>query len=126
MFGKRVAHGALGLIIAYGLSNQSGIYEGTTNCISGVDSKISGSSVYRRHSTSGNGSDRGQTQLQTGQGNPEGYDKAGKSGGNSDSGISVDLYDESAGIGKRGIRRPDWICFYSSLAFYYRKLCHMK
>ena len=30
MFGKRVAHGALGLIIATGLSNQSGIYEGTT------------------------------------------------------------------------------------------------
>lgn len=30
MFGKRVAHGALGLIIATGLSNQTGLYEGTT------------------------------------------------------------------------------------------------
>lgn len=30
IFGKRVAHGALGLVIATGLSNQTGIYEGTT------------------------------------------------------------------------------------------------
>ena len=30
MFGKRVAHGALGLIISTGLSNQMGIFEGTT------------------------------------------------------------------------------------------------
>ncbi len=30
MFGKRVAHGALGLIIIDGMSNQSGLFEGTT------------------------------------------------------------------------------------------------
>ncbi|MCD8225105.1 MAG: MaoC family dehydratase N-terminal domain-containing protein [Clostridiales bacterium] len=30
MFGKRIAHGALGLIIATGMSNQTGLYEGTT------------------------------------------------------------------------------------------------
>ena len=30
MFGKRVAHGALGLIVSTGLSNQMGIFEGTT------------------------------------------------------------------------------------------------
>ena len=30
MFGKRVAHGALGLIIATGMSNQTRLYEGTT------------------------------------------------------------------------------------------------
>ena len=29
-FGKRIAHGALGFIISTGLSNQMGIYEGTT------------------------------------------------------------------------------------------------
>ena len=29
-FGKRIAHGALGFIISTGLSNQIGIYEGTT------------------------------------------------------------------------------------------------
>ena len=30
LFGKRIAHGALGFIISTGLSNQMGIYEGTT------------------------------------------------------------------------------------------------
>ncbi|RRD94690.1 dehydratase [Clostridiales bacterium COT073_COT-073] len=30
MFGKRIAHGALGIIIATGLSNQTGYFEGTT------------------------------------------------------------------------------------------------
>ena len=30
MFGKRVAHGALGLIVSTGLSNLMGIFEGTT------------------------------------------------------------------------------------------------
>ena len=30
MFGTRIAHGALGFIISTGLSNQMGIYEGTT------------------------------------------------------------------------------------------------
>jgi acyl dehydratase len=30
MFGKRIAHGALGVIIATGMSNQTGLYEGTT------------------------------------------------------------------------------------------------
>ena len=30
MFGKRIAHGALGFAISTGLSNQMGIYEGTT------------------------------------------------------------------------------------------------
>ena len=29
-FGKRIAHGALGFIISTGLSNQMGLYEGTT------------------------------------------------------------------------------------------------
>ena len=29
-FGKRIAHGALGFILSTGLSNQTGIYEGTT------------------------------------------------------------------------------------------------
>lgn len=30
LFGKRVAHGALGFIVSTGLSNQMGIFEGTT------------------------------------------------------------------------------------------------
>lgn len=30
MFGKRVAHGALGFIVSTGLSNQMGLFEGTT------------------------------------------------------------------------------------------------
>ncbi len=30
LFGKRIAHGALGFIISTGLSNQTGLYEGTT------------------------------------------------------------------------------------------------
>ena len=30
VFGKRIAHGALGYVIATGLSNQTGLFEGTT------------------------------------------------------------------------------------------------
>jgi len=54
MFGKRVAHGALGLIIATGMSNQTGLFEGTTIAFLELTAKIYSSPVHRRYRASGN------------------------------------------------------------------------
>jgi len=57
MFGKRVAHGMLGPVIMTGLSNQTGLFEGTTI--------VYGSFMYWRHRTSGIFYDGSETQQET-------------------------------------------------------------
>ena len=88
MFGKRVAHGALGLIVSTGLSNQMGIFEGTTIAFLELTAKYTaplciGDTVHLE-----------MTPTKAGQRHLKDHRKAGKPGRYCDHGCRVDLYDE--------------------------------
>ncbi len=105
IFGRRIAHGMLGAVIMTGLSNQTGMFEGTTIAFFGTERAIPRASGNRGHRTPGDDAHRSAPQFKTRARDPgDGREPCGSAwfGGHS---MQMDANDEEQRLKNSWLRK---------------------